>query len=292
MDVSPESNALMSKLVSLPVLCGVLGALFLATVGCQAQRSRLVAPVSPSPIALSSPSPSPSAQPKTDWTTQFKQAQDKAASAATHAQSATSKEDWELVVSRWQQAVDLLRAVPATSPLQAMAQPKLAEYQRHLAYAQKQLQKANSSLAGLPPIAKSNATLDSLPVRSTKAGHLFRVPIKFRAGGTPVIDVTFNGYYTYAMIVDTGASSTVITTQMASEMGVKEIGRTTFSTANGTMSAPLGYVASVGVGDAVVNDIIVSINPTMRDFGLLGHDFFSNYDVTIKQDVVEFRQRS
>lgn len=284
--------ALMSKLVSLPVLCGILGGLSLATVGCQTQRSRLVAPVSPSPIALSSPSPSPSAQPKADWTAQFKRAQEKAASATTHAQTATSKEDWELVVSRWQQAVAFLRTVPATSPLQTMAKPKLVEYQRHLANAQKQLQKANSSLAAWPPIASRNTTLDSPAVRSTKAGHLFRVPIKFRAGGTPVIDVTFNGYYTYEMIVDTGASSTVITTRMASEMGVKEIGRTTFSTANGTMSAPLGYVGSVGVGGAIVKDIIVSINPTMRDFGLLGHDFFSNYDVTIKQDVVEFRQRS
>ena len=41
--------------------------------------------------------------------------------------------------------------------------------------------------------------------------RVFRVPIKRRSGRTPVIDVTFNGGQSFEMIVDTGASKTLIT---------------------------------------------------------------------------------
>ena len=37
--------------------------------------------------------------------------------------------------------------------------------------------------------------------------------------------------------------------------------------------------------------VLVAIAMSDGDIGLLGHDFFGNYDVTLKQNVVEFRRR-
>jgi hypothetical protein len=37
--------------------------------------------------------------------------------------------------------------------------------------------------------------------------------------------------------------------------------------------------------------VLVAIAMSDGDIGLLGHDFFGNYDVTLKQNAVEFRRR-
>ncbi len=54
---------------------------------------------------------------------------------------------------------------------------------------------------------------------------------------------------------------------------------------------PVGYVQSIAVDGAVANKVLVAIAMSDGDIGLLGHDFFGNYDVTLKQNVVEFRRR-
>jgi hypothetical protein len=58
----------------------------------------------------------------------FNEAVNKALSAATLAQSAQSKEDWDLVVLRWIQAVERMQAVPPSDPRRAFAQKKVIEY--------------------------------------------------------------------------------------------------------------------------------------------------------------------
>jgi len=47
----------------------------------------------------------------------------------------------------------------------------------------------------------------------------------------------------------------------------------------------IGYINSIQVGGAFVKDVPVAIAPSPElEIGLLGHDFFGNYDVTIKRD--------
>ena len=82
--------------------------------------------------------------------------------AASIAQSAQSNDDWNLVVSRWQRAINLLKAVPKSSANYAIAQKKVAEYQRNLAYARKQ---QNS---GLTPIGRANPIPLAAVSRQTK----------------------------------------------------------------------------------------------------------------------------
>ncbi len=122
---------------------------------------------------------------------------------------------------------------------------------------------------------------------------VFVAPIKRRVGGTPIIEVTFNGNQQFEMILDTGASGTVITQKMASSLGVVAVGRAKANTASSkAVEFSIGYVDSIEVGGARVNHIPVAIAGSDLETGLLGHDFFGEYDLTIKRDVVEFRPQS
>jgi aspartyl protease family protein len=120
---------------------------------------------------------------------------------------------------------------------------------------------------------------------------VFQAKIKRRDAGTPVIDVVFNGNKTFEMIVDTGASGTLITQRMASVLGVRPVRTVRAGIADGSVvEFPLGIVRSIQVGGAVIQNVEVAIAKRMQ-IGLLGHDFFGNYDVKIKKDVVEFYVR-
>jgi hypothetical protein len=95
----------------------------------------------PVPIASQSPSVTPTPITSTSSATSspqhdfFGEAVNKAMSAATITQSATSKDDWNLVASQWQEAIALMKAVPESSPNYALAQKKVVEYQPNLDYA-------------------------------------------------------------------------------------------------------------------------------------------------------------
>ncbi|MEM7726469.1 MAG: retropepsin-like aspartic protease [Cyanobacteria bacterium P01_A01_bin.45] len=128
------------------------------------------------------------------------------------------------------------------------------------------------------------------PIRQNSRTKVFAVPIKRRIGGTPIIEVIFNGERTFEMIVDTGASGTVITQQMAKSLGVVTVGKAQANTASAkSVEFPIGYVKSIEVLGARANKVAVAIAGSGLEVGLLGHDFFGDYDLTIKRDMVEFR---
>lgn len=259
-------------------------------------------PTEPAPIVVEEPA-SPSPVPMLD---PFESALDRAASAASIGASAQSQDDWKLVVSQWQEAIALLKKVPNSSPYQLLVKEKISEYQQQLAYARKQASRPDGSpepapesvIALAPPpmpqpvaVPRSNvATRPDSPAPRTE--RIFSAPIKRREGGTPVIDVTFNGSQTFEMIVDTGASGTLITQQMAAALGVQPVTKALVDTASQKgVEIPVGFVDSIEVDGAVARNVSVAIAGPDLDTGLLGHDFFGNFDVTIRRDVVEFRVR-
>ncbi|MEL6162650.1 MAG: retropepsin-like aspartic protease [Cyanobacteria bacterium J06641_2] len=133
----------------------------------------------------------------------------------------------------------------------------------------------------------------AVPVQDKPQATAFRAPIKRRIGGTPIIDVTFNGKQRFEMIVDTGASGTVITQRMARLLNVTTVGKAKANTASALgVEFPIGYVDSIEAGGVKIKKVPVAIAGSGLQNGLLGHDFFGNYDITIKSDVVEFRPRS
>jgi predicted aspartyl protease len=121
--------------------------------------------------------------------------------------------------------------------------------------------------------------------------NVHTIPIKSRRNGIPVIDVKFNNNHVFEMMLDTGASQIVITQQMAKTLNVSHFQDVWVSTpSNSLVAMSSGYLYSVGVANLSQQNPLVITSPTM-DIGLLGQSFFSHYDLTIKSDVIEFRER-
>lgn len=143
-----------------------------------------------------------------------------------------------------------------------------------------------------PPAQAKPTHQAVVPWGGVKPKTVFQAKIKRRLNGIPVIDVTFNGNRKFEMIVDTGASGTLITRAMAGALRVKIIGSVRSGIADGSVvEFPIGRVQSIAVDGAEVKNVPVAIADQM-DIGLLGHDFFGRYDMQIKRDVVEFHRRS
>jgi hypothetical protein len=109
------------------------------------------APIATSPNATSAANAPESTVP-TDPAEALEIAATRASTAESLAQAAQSIDDWRLVSSQWQQAIDLLEAVPSDSPDYAAAQQRLATYRSNLATA---AQRANQPI---PSVAAAPAT--------------------------------------------------------------------------------------------------------------------------------------
>ena len=119
----------------------------------------------------------------------------------------------------------------------------------------------------------------------------FIAKIKRRESGIPVIDVKFNDKYTFEMMLDTGASLTVLTPKMANALKFRADGIIYVATPSDRQVEVLtGLLSSASVGGATSKNIRVAIS-SFLDMGLLGQNFFSEYDITIKEDTIEFRKR-
>jgi aspartyl protease family protein len=138
----------------------------------------------------------------------------------------------------------------------------------------------------------SSPTENGASGTSSNNPNVVAVPIKRRVAGIPVVDVTFNGRRSYEMLLDTGASGTVITEAMASELNIRRAGTAIIDTASQRgVSMGVGYVASMEMNGIVLRNVPVTIGSDALDIGLLGQDFFGNYDLTIRENTIEFARR-
>ncbi len=274
--------------------------------------------VSPTIETATSPAIPAAIKPVDSEISSFEMGLDKAVGAWRISQSAQSSDDWNLVAGQLQEAIAFMEKVPQQSPEFATAQTKISEYRGQMQNAR---QKAtprpvstpkvdNQSIVVAVPQQPKNKPQPSLtppaaikqpevkPVLPTSAliapeKKVFIAPIKRRIGGTPIVEVTFNNQQQFEMIVDTGASGTVITQKMANALGVSPVGVAKANTASArAVEFPIGYVDSMAVAGVMINRVAVAIAGAELETGLLGHDFFGNYDVTIRRDVVEFRPQS
>lgn len=129
------------------------------------------------------------------------------------------------------------------------------------------------------------STLCGSTKKASTNPKVFQTKIKRRQSGVPVIDVTFNGNQKFEMLLDTGASRTMITQEMADALGVVSTSTEKAIVASGdVIDSPVGRVTSIKVSNATVKDATVFIGASP----LLGQNFFGRYDVIIRKDVVEF----
>ncbi|GBO53034.1 hypothetical protein APA_835 [Pseudanabaena sp. lw0831] len=127
-------------------------------------------------------------------------------------------------------------------------------------------------------------------VRSDPNGTI-KIRIKRFRNKIPTIDVVFNGDRTYEMIFDTGASHTLITSEMARSLSVVPYNYADFNIADGSnVRFPVGEVKSIEIGSFKIQIMPVVI-AEKSDIGLLGNDFFGQFDIKIGRSEIELSPR-
>lgn len=130
-----------------------------------------------------------------------------------------------------------------------------------------------------------------IQAQQAEENRTVRVPIKHLSGGTPVIEVVFNGNVSFDMVLDTGAAITCLTHQMGHLLNVSPTGKKRFGMADGRIvEESVGFVNSIAVGSAQSNDLQVAIARNARE-GLLGQNYLWRYDVRILRTEIELYRR-
>jgi aspartyl protease family protein len=200
------------------------------------------------------------------------------ASAQVNSAALGSRLDQAVRQQNWADAIKIIDQM-------IVAEPQRAGQLR--AYRQQLLQLQQTGFRS----PTSAATAPTPPNSGTLAAQ---VPILRRSGGVPVVNVTFNRSQTFEMLVDSGASMTVITRQMARSLGITEadvIDEIRFATANGNVVKPIVLVNVIEFGGLARTRVPVASAPPGMEVGLLGQDFLGRFDVSIRRDVIEFHRR-
>ena len=109
--------------------------------------------------------------------------------------------------------------------------------------------------------------------------------------------VRLNNARTVELVVDTGASSCVISPELANALGIEPGPRAesvTMQVVGGRTTAPIIKLASVRVGDTEVEDVTTVVHPISPGVaGLLGNSFLAHFIVTLdpQQGILHLRPR-
>jgi len=152
--------------------------------------------------------------------------------------------------------------------------------------------KSNSSklpVAPIPAVPGSIEGRKGLPEAqsTTPANHTVDVPLQ-QVGHLFVVTVKLNGEQDARLIVDTGASHSVVSHRLASELGLYSdvtMGTVTMNTVGGSVQAPLVRIKSIRLAEAEVKDSVVVIHD-LPDApggveGLLGLSALREFQVTL-----------
>ncbi|MGG6262822.1 retropepsin-like aspartic protease family protein [Leptolyngbya sp. AN03gr2] len=126
--------------------------------------------------------------------------------------------------------------------------------------------------------------------KAPAAQPIYRVPILRRASGVPVVGVSFNGNNAvYPLLLDTAASVTVISKDIADQVKWVQTGSVEAALSSGErITIPIGRVRSIQVGGASINDFVAAVGPVP----LLGANFHSQFTMLITRNQVLLRPNS
>jgi aspartyl protease len=123
------------------------------------------------------------------------------------------------------------------------------------------------------PVAIPNLSSAAAP-----RGTIF-VPV-LTAGPSAIVTVTLNQTITGNLMLDTGATHTVISQRLAGILSLRPVGRSAIQTVGGVIAVTISRLRSLKLGEAEVSDLPVVVHDFSRDpriDGLLGMDFLSRY---------------
>jgi hypothetical protein len=123
----------------------------------------------------------------------------------------------------------------------------------------------------------------SIPLTAASAAPsgAIMVPVQF-ARRAAIVPAVLNRRVSANLILDTGATSTVISRRLANLLSMRPTGTTMGQTVGGTITAPIARLASLKVGAAEIAELSVIVHDFTRDArvdGLLGMDFLGQYRV-------------
>jgi clan AA aspartic protease (TIGR02281 family) len=133
----------------------------------------------------------------------------------------------------------------------------------------------------------ATATQESDPV--SMAAEVAGVPL-IRSGQHFLVDVTPAGAGSLRLLIDTGASMTIVTAAALQQRGLRarDTGRSqVFNTANGQVRAPVYILESLSVGDWYVQQLevgVLDLGEQAGIDGLLGMNFLSHFRFFIDQN--------
>lgn len=204
-------------------------------------------------------------------------------------QEAKSVEDWQAVVIQWQTAVNLMQKIPENDVNRTAALKNLVILEEGVARSKAKLKEFRVQSIQQPSLPEPVAIVPTQPSSTPIAtGSTYQATIKSYRNNIPIIDVMFNGAVSFEMMLDTGASNTMITESMSKILDVKPVRSVPAKTPSGEFVFQVGYVESIGIGDTLIQGLPVAIGTE----ALLGHDFFGDCNINIKRDqnIVEFSQ--
>lgn len=111
-----------------------------------------------------------------------------------------------------------------------------------------------------------------------------------QSDNTYVVPAVVNKKYMATFLIDTGASYTVITPQMAESLGISissDSPTVPVTTANGILNAPVVRLRHVSLGGMQVDNVdavVTQLGDTPQISGLLGMSFFHGMELSFKQD--------
>ena len=117
-----------------------------------------------------------------------------------------------------------------------------------------------------------------------------------RSRGGWIADVVLNDSRRARFLVDTGASVTVLSPELADVLGIAPSSRSRvmrLQTLAGETEAPIVMIPSLRVGDLEARDVIAVIHETAGLDGILGNTFLARYTVTLdaRQGLLTVRRR-
>jgi predicted aspartyl protease len=281
----------------------VTAAMLLGACGTKTPAPTPEVSASPVPAAITSPSPAASPIDTTALNAniandRYQDALNIAAAARAVSETALAKEDWSLVADRWQESINKLQTVPQNSINYSLARKILPQFQQNLSYARA---KAANFKTSAPDLSKADLTpKNTKPGQSSDAAVVvvksdqitsFALPIVSKNNNVPVVEVIINGRDRIQMMLDTGASKTLITKGVAERLKLAAIGKTRAKTANGNVEFDTVKLDSVEFGQGKVADLLVAVGDNNLNYGLLGHDVYKGYDITLTEDSVQFKKR-
>jgi clan AA aspartic protease (TIGR02281 family) len=174
-------------------------------------------------------------------------------------------------LSRWQEAYAAFERALSLRPLDDLAAA------------------AKAGMSSVAPLIKGPA------VKSGRADDV-SIPLR-RVAGAWMASVRLNNSRTVELVVDTGASSCVISPELAADLGIEAGPRAesvTMQVVGGRTTGPIVTLTSVRVGGAEAEDVTAVVHPIGPGIkGLLGNSFLARFTVTLdpQQGVLHLRPR-